>query len=87
MEIIQVSFWFIIPLYANKVNCAILLIKSKEKGYYSWHYPAFGIMSNRTKQKGIIWISLSTDIEINYLYLNVLFVFCSMTRTVGGTCS
>ena len=26
------TYIFIIPLYANKVNCAILLVKSKEKG-------------------------------------------------------
>ena len=28
----KVLTYFIIPLYANKVNCAILLVKSKEKG-------------------------------------------------------
>ena len=32
---------FIIPLYANKVNCAILLVKSKENGWDSLHYLAF----------------------------------------------
>ena len=25
-------FCIVIPLYANKVNCAILLVKTKEKG-------------------------------------------------------
>ena len=35
-------FLFIIPPYVNKVNCATLLVKSKEKGKYSLLYLAFG---------------------------------------------
>ena len=35
------NFCIIIPPYANKVNYAILLVKSKEIEYYSLHYPAF----------------------------------------------
>ena len=37
---IRICF-IIIPLYANKVNCAILLVKSKGKGWDSLHYLAF----------------------------------------------
>ena len=32
----------IIPLYANKVNCAFLLVKGKEKGYDSLLYLTIG---------------------------------------------
>ena len=32
----------IIPPYANKLNCAILLVKNKEIGYDSLYYLAFG---------------------------------------------
>ena len=31
----------IIPLYSNKINCAILLVKSKKNGYDRLHYLAF----------------------------------------------
>ena len=39
------TFGIIIPPYANKVNCTILLVKTKEKGYDSLYYLAFRLMN------------------------------------------